>query len=1127
MPGFFETLADLIGKALETGASDTLPPAPQVIRDLGDWLDKLKDISIEVDGDLQKLQDLLDHLKPPGGADGAKDLGDSMLVRMLQHSFPRIAEGLTLLGLIEYQFDAAGLRRHRIQWSRISDLTSTPGALLHGLLAPIIDDPDSAKGAVNAHLLTVHLAALLVAPRPLLLLEHDRRGIASLPATPDDPPLGFLGDPWKPLNDAPWLFKPELPVPSVLKDLKPDAAGVAAFLAYLETRRLPPLTNPITLPELPALPTLPSLPTPALASPPLVLPTFRRGSVQFGLVARWEHPTSAAPIDIGNGWKVVVQGPQTSGAGISLSYDGTAWKLNVEPASLPPDIFTVSVQNSEKLSLFKTGPFFIEVEEVSAFARLNKPEANHPLFSLGLRVAGLRAGLKSDYLSPFGMSDALQASLDIDTTYDEGRGLRVEAGGRGTPALGIDFVQPINRSFGVKSASLTLQQARLRVEAGSEGGALSLVVELRLSVTAQLGPVNATITDFGAWAGRRGGKSFGVLGPQGVGVRIDAGLVQGGGFMAESPPDSGRFLGALSLKVLAIGVGAFGIYEKTREGRLSFVVVIGVRLPGIQLGFGFMLTGIGGVVGINRRADVDMLANRLASGAAGNVLFCEDPVRNAPALFDDLAAFFPPADGVFIVGPTLQISWLFIVRLDLGILIELPPGKILIVGSARATIPGIGDAVPLVNLRIDIIGGIDLSASLVFFDASLVDSTVLGIFTLTGDAAFRFSYGASAYVLLSIGGFHPSYNPEPIKIRKLARCSAGYSIDAGVHIWMRSTFYFAFTPNTLQLGGGVEAGLEIGPVGAHGFFAFDALVQFKPFYFQFDISAGFDLEFDGDSLCSINLEGHVSGPGPVILAAAVSFKILFIRLSFDKTFTLGSGNGDVQKVDVDVLTELLKEVTRIENVHTEEAERAVILKKNTAQDIALVSAASKITWTQRLAPFDVRLQRFGGTPLSREYQISLTPDTAITTAQDVFGLGSYANVDASQALNNDTFHRLKAGLTLASTVKLGGTSVPHTVTLDVVHIPSHVDLFSDVLAWNLAKGLHGAVLAPGASAKAEAGPAMVEVRDEAWKARRADGQVIVMNEPVSAFQAFQEARASGGFAVPAEEKIIDLEGAVA
>ena len=37
---------------------------------------------------------------------------------------------------------------------------------------------------------------------------------------------------------------------------------------------------------------------------------------------------------------------------------------------------------------------------------------------------------------------------------------------------------------------------------------------------------------------------------------------------------------------------------------------------------------------------------RLTSGAVGNILFADDPVRNAPMLLGDLAALFPPKAGV-------------------------------------------------------------------------------------------------------------------------------------------------------------------------------------------------------------------------------------------------------------------------------------------------------------------------------------------------------------------------------------------------------------------------------------------------------------------------------------------------
>jgi hypothetical protein len=1106
VPGFFESLTGLIEKALDPAASDTLPPAPDVIGDVTQWLNDLKDNSVSVDGDLNKLQRLLDKFTPPD----KPGFGDSVLVRMLQHSYPRVAGALTLLGVIEYHPEPPS--HHVIRWDRVQRLLSAPQGLFKDLETKA-GLPDPTAGAVNTHLLTVHLAALLLAPRPLLRMEHDGQGTGALPV----PPAGGikLADDslLKPLFDSPWLFKLEVPTPAQLQDLKPDGPSIDAFLAYLKTQDLHPEN---LLPDL----TLPTLPTPTVTSPPLVLPKFTPGSLKFGaavIVNRRDDLFKT--FTVAPGWKLTTDGPLGT-PGFNLVFDGATWNLaDVKPPDLPDILLSLSLGRdpADQISLFNAGGLFAEVDRISAFVHFNR---NAPLFSVGLDVAGLRAGLRSQYLGLIGLNDALQVSLDLDTRYDQGHGLRVQGIG-GPPALGIDFVQPIDQSIGAGGASLTINQVRVRVETSVAGSGLAVRTNVRISASAVLGPVTVTIADFGAWAGRSNGQVFGALAPSGVGVDIDAGIVQGGGFLVEDPPTSARFLGALALKVLALGVGAFGIYEKTATGRTSFVVIMGARFPGIQLGFGFMLTGLGGMVGINRRADLDQLSARLSSGAAGNVLFCEDPVRNAPALFGDLAAFFPPADGIVIVGPTLQLGWLYILRLDIGVLIELPgPSKIIVVGSARAVIPGLGSAVPLVYLRIDILGGVDFTASLIFFDASLVDSSVLAIFTLTGDAAFRFSYGASPYVLLSIGGFHPSYNPEPIKIRRLARASAGYSINVGVHIWMRSTFYFAFTPNTLQLGGGVEAGLEIGPVAAHGHFAFDALVQFKPFYFVFSVDAGFDIEFEDISLCSVNIHGTVSGPGPLVISASVSFKVLFVRFSFDQTFSLGSGNGDVQRVDVAVLDELLKEVPRIENVHAEDAEHAVILKKTAAQGIALVSASSRISWTQRLAPFDVLLERYGGAPLSRQYQVSLDTDVPADTVKDVFGLGSYANVTAAQSLNNDTFHREKAGVALSSGVRPSVAQTKKDIRISVLHIPTLKTLFDNVAAWHVSAALHGAVGAPGGQASVAPSDPLVKVHDESWQALDGRGGVIASNG--SAFGAFQAARVGGGFAVPANETSLNL-----
>src|SRR5262249_2530342 len=161
------------------------------------------------------------------------------------------------------------------------------------------------------------------------------------------------------------------------------------------------------------------------------------------------------------------------------------------------------------------------------------------------------------------------------------------------------------------------------------------------------------------------------------------------------------------------------------------------------------LTGVGGLVGLNRRADVDVLRERLAAGNAGNVLFCDDPVRNAPGLLGDLAAFFPPNPSSFVVGPTLQIGWLApLVRFALVLIIVLPgPSRIVIIGSARLII-GIDETLALLYIRVDILGSIDFEKKLIAFDAQLVGSQALGIFRLTGGSAFRLGYGEQTYVLL-------------------------------------------------------------------------------------------------------------------------------------------------------------------------------------------------------------------------------------------------------------------------------------------------------------------------------------------------------------------------------------------
>ena len=54
----------------------------------------------------------------------------------------------------------------------------------------------------------------------------------------------------------------------------------------------------------------------------------------------------------------------------------------------------------------------------------------------------------------------------------------------------------------------------------------------------------------------------------------------------------------------------------------SFLAVLAAGFtPGIQLGFGFQISRVGGVIGINRTIDQPALAAKLRDGSAGEALF--------------------------------------------------------------------------------------------------------------------------------------------------------------------------------------------------------------------------------------------------------------------------------------------------------------------------------------------------------------------------------------------------------------------------------------------------------------------------------------------------------------------------
>jgi hypothetical protein len=219
-----------------------------------------------------------------------------------------------------------------------------------------------------------------------------------------------------------------------------------------------------------------------------------------------------------------------------------------------------------------------------------------------------------------------------------------------------------------------------------------------------------------------------------------------------------------------------------------------------------------------------------------------------------------------------------LITADLGIVLQLPsPIIIVLLGTLSAKIPRPEGAVVEINL--DILGVLDLTEKKLSIDASLRDSRIAA-FTLTGDLALRYSWGAEPDFALSLGGFNPAFRPPP-SFPTLRRLSL--ALGSG-------------QPAALP-GGVLRAHLQLAPVrGAGralrqalgftvlGYLEFHALFIFRPFSFRFDFAAGLSLRRGNSVLAAITVTGQLKGPRPWYIKATASITVLFfdVSVSFER-----------------------------------------------------------------------------------------------------------------------------------------------------------------------------------------------------------------------------------------------------
>lgn len=1081
LANILQSVTDLLAKSLQGD-----PPPPALISSLGPRIDQLKAVSVDPSG--AGIDRWVNQLRALVSDDR---LRDTLVVRAVQTGFPRLAETLTLLGVVEVEWDGASPAAFRIRTDRLDDLLSQPGDTAVSLLLGKVQDVDDVKA------LQLLVLLLVTSPRTLLALEYRQQGFSGLP-----------------LGGVPGVSSDEL------LDLVRSLVNSPVTLPL-------PVREPFGLAELTSL-ARPPVPAGTAGSITLEGPDDAFDGLQdfaVDLLLTDVQLMKAKKVELGDGWVLTFAPGGTGDQHHRLRFDADALDLAVPRSDLGLFV-TKQPADGAALLLGDLAGTHLAVTSVRVGLRL-RPSG--PLFDVVFALDQIEFQLRPDFLSfvSFGLDvpALLRFRSDVHVTYAQGQGLTGRSSAAGALGLSMEFATPLHLRVGGAGAGVSLEQVVTRIDLDVDDGRLRFRVLLRYSAAAQLGPLSAQMDGAGAWIGRWSDGTGGLLPPQGIGLSLDAGPVDGGGHL--KIVNATEFAGGLQLEILGVGAFAYGLYKALPGGEPSVVVLIGIRLPppGVQLGFGFAVSGFGGLVGINRRADTDLLRERLASGAAGDVLFNDDPITNAPKLLGDMARFFPDEPGVFLIGPTLQLSWAAILTLDVGIFIELPgPRKIFLAGSARLVLGS--EEFALVYLRMDFVGGVDLTKSLVFFDAALVNSHVLGIFRITGGVALRIAYGDNGYFLFTVGGFHPSFQPGAMELPRVAR--VGVSVSLGP-VWLKQEMYLAITSNTFQLGSRTEAGIEIGPIHAHGWFGFDALIQFKPFYFVARVDAGFDVEVAGLSLCSVHVSGELSGPGPLVLKARASVRLLFVKVSGNVTLELSSNPPEDVVVIRNLPDHLRLELSNPDNLRMEGEDPAVVFAPQPgAGTLKLVSPVGQLVWEQKRVPLARAIQKVEGVDLDGWHTLTVTGGLAAGLEKpehDWFGVGTYLAMADSEALNTSTFVQEQSGLRVGTLAVRHGPAVPASIVVRLVKLPERVRFpafagrvyVGSVLAGMLGERATGPVMTRG--------DAQVAVTQETFDVHLA--QAGAQNvRPLDEAQAFVLAKQTGGVSVAAAQPALDVSGVV-
>lgn len=637
--------------------------------------------------------------------------------------------------------------------------------------------------------------------------------------------------------------------------------------------------------------------------------------------------------------------------------------------------------------------------------------------------------------------DGARIPFDLGLVLSSDGGLEWKGG------VGLELVLLPHKSLG--PVTIEVMHLALSTEEGD--------IEFRGtgSLGVKLGPLRVVVEDMGFHVTASfppGGGSLGpvdldagVRWPSGAGISVDGGGFKGGGFLSFDP-DNDRYTGVLQLrfrdKFVINAVGVLTTRLPDDHKGFSLLIIVSSEFSPVQLGLGFTLNGVGGLLGVNRTAKVDVLRAGLRDNTLDGLLFPTDPVEEAPRLIRDLERVFPGKRGRYLFGPVGKLGWgtPTLVTADIGLVLEVPePVRLLFFGVLRAKLPKEEDKV-LLRLQVNFLGEINFERKEFSFDAHLFDSR-LAQFSLDGDMAVRINSGDDANLLLTVGGFHPGYTPPPIALPSLSRVQIKLLDSDNPNLRLEG--YFAITSNTVQIGAAVELLAKANKFNVYGFIGFDGLFQLDPFRFVVLVSGTLAARIGTRVLFGVGLDMSLEGPAPWKAAGAAKIKFWFITIRVRFAFTFGDLLEALLDA-VDLLSDLLEALADPGNWQTTLPSRVqplVSMRDTTDEsELILVQPMGFLQIAQKVVPLGLDVDRVGGARPTGESQFTLGNVTAQGTAlateevREQFAPAQFFDLTDTERVSSKSFERYEAGVKAGEREVKANYAVPRDVQYERVII---------------------------------------------------------------------------------------------